>query len=929
MVATPPGKPKKNLTNDRLTSLYELIGLMNSVDDLSELLAFVMDRALSLTGGRQGLLILTDHDHQLRRPAVVRGESFQENYTEAQILDLVSTSVIQDVLDQGQPRLIMNLPGDVRYEQLVSRATIQLKSVRSVLAVPLKIGSDLIGLIYLDHSRQAVFDQSDLDFLSAFASQAALVIYRTQQHQRQIEELTLLNQLSRSVVEVLDLNEVLTRIVGEAARVLQVETGSVLMLSPDGSELYFAISISDGQRIEISTRLRSDQGIAGWVLRRGEPVCLSDVSQDERWFGEVAGGFTTRSLLAVPLQSAKRALGVLQVLNKKSEAGFSRSDMTLLSAFATSATIAIENARLFEEANQARRLRALNDIALSLSKTLDLSKALNTGLRKTMSLLGAEAGVISLVDKHAPTDAAIAQVTDGLALEPGLARQQLRAINQLSGRFMMQQRAEPVIMDALGNGAKPAGSDPVSTSSVPGLPALALVPINTADEISGVLAIMYAQPHPFAPEEVSLLTGAAQIIGLAAQNATHYRQMQDKTMHLTYLNEIGSALTSSLDLTHVLRVNIEGVNSVLRTERTSVFLIDDKTNELVLRFTNEGDADIRLPYPWQGIAGWVATHDEPALVNNVPNDPRHSRLVAEQAAYEARSILCVPLKVNNEVIGVVEALNRIDGRDFEEAHLTLLIEFTRWAAIAIHNARLFDELVDAYEHLEAEQRRRITAETRGTMAAVILDIAHTMNNIVGAIRVWALTLENAAAAQEQSPVFKKFIRQIRQNAEEAIGLIHRLRGPLDPPELVATDVHRCLERAIQSCWRPNNVLLTRAYAPDLPLATANDNLQTVFHNLLSNAVQALTETGGLIEIITRRAPAGCLEIAISDNGPGIPAELKDNIFKPGISSKAGLGFGLWLVETFVHQYEGEIDFASSPGQGTSFTVRLQPWLRPD
>lgn len=928
MLANLPGKPKENLTNERLTSLYELIGLMNSVDDLNELLAFVIDRALSLTGGRHGLLLLTDHDHQLRRPAVVRGKAFQKNYTEAQILDLVSTSVIQDVLDQGQARLIMNLPGDARYEQLVSRATMQLKSVRSVLAVPLKIGSDLIGLIYLDHSRQAVFDRGDLDFLSAFASQAALAIHRAQQHQRQIEELTLLNQLSRSVVEVLDLDEVLTRIVSEATRVLQVETGSVLMLTEDGNELYFAISISDGRHVKINTRLRSNQGLAGWVLGQGKPVCLSDVTQDERWYGEVAGGFTTRSLLAVPLQSDKRALGVLQVLNKKSESGFSRGDVTLLSAFATSATIAIENARLFEEANQARRLRALNDIALTLSKTLDLSKALHTGLKKTMLLLDADAGVISLVDKHAPADAATAQVSEGLSLEPGLARQQLYTVNQLSGWFMRQQPAEPVIIDALHDHLQPAGADNPSTS-VPGLPALTLVPINTADEISGVLTIMYARSHQFSPEEVSLLTGVAQIIGLAAQNATHYRQMQDKTMYLTYLNEIGSALTSSLELAHVLRVNIEGVNSVLRTERTSVFLIDDKTNELVLRFTNEGDANIRLSYPWQGIAGWVAAHDEPALVNNVQADPRHARLAAQQADYEARSILCVPLKVNNEVIGVVEALNRTDGLEFEAAHLTLLIEFTRWAAIAIHNARLFDELVDAYEHLEAEQRRRITAETRGTMAAVILDMAHTMNNIVGAIRVWALTLENASPSDPQSPIFKKFIGQIRQNAEEAIDLIHRLRGPLEPPELIATDVHRCLEQAIQSCWRPNHVLLNRAYAPTLPPVTANENLQTVFHNLLSNAVQALTESGGLIKVNTRQTADNCVEIVIGDNGPGIPAELKDNIFKPGISSKAGLGLGLWLVETFVHQFEGAIDFTSSPEQGTAFTIRLQPWCQQD
>ncbi|MEW5961809.1 MAG: GAF domain-containing protein, partial [Chloroflexota bacterium] len=181
--------PEQRMTLERLKSLYELIARMNSVYELPELLEFVVDRALSLTGGRRGLLLLSDdYERKLRHVAVMRGEELNDQHVD-HILEFVSTTVIKDVLDGGEPRLVTDLRIDQRYGERASTTTLTAKKVRSVLAVPLKIEEQLVGLIYVDHSLQAIFGQSELDFLSAFANQAALAIHRAQQHQRQIDEL--------------------------------------------------------------------------------------------------------------------------------------------------------------------------------------------------------------------------------------------------------------------------------------------------------------------------------------------------------------------------------------------------------------------------------------------------------------------------------------------------------------------------------------------------------------------------------------------------------------------------------------------------------------------------------------------------------------------------------------------------------------------
>jgi GAF domain-containing protein/two-component sensor histidine kinase len=652
------------------------------------------------------------------------------------------------------------------------------------------------------------------------------------------------------------------------------------------------------------------------VVEHRQPACVSRVNRDPRWFGEVEASFTTRSLLCVPLLHNGRVLGVLEILNKKDPHGFNHRDITRLSAFAASATIAIENARLFSEASQARQLRALNDIALALSGSLNLENILNTSLDKTLAMLNAQGGVIGLRDSYDPSERLTIRVSRGL--EPA------ESLRHFLTGALKEAGLETFILNST-PAANDIGQADLATL---GIETLAAAPITAGSKVQGVLAVFNSTPHIYTTDEISLLSSIARIVGLAAQNAIHYNHMQTQATQLTYLNEVGSALTSSLDLAHVLKVIIEGVNSLLETERTSVFLIDTETNELVLRYTTEGDTEIRLPAPWQGIVGWVATHDEPALVNDPLQDPRHLRQVAVATGYAAHSILCVPLKVEGQVIGVIEVLNKTGEQQFNYQHQVLLTELTNWAAIALRNAHLFDQRVQAYQRLAAEQQRRIAAETRGAMAAVVLNMAHTMNNVIGAIRVWATGLEQTAITAPEMPLasFSDELQRIRKNAEEAIKLISNMTDPLEEVAQGPTDVHEYLARAVQSCWWPDNVRLQREYQPHLSPVRANaQRLEAIFHNLISNAIQALTERGGMVRLVTRQATGGPVEIVVADNGPGIPPELQERVFNPGVSGKhGGLGLGLWLAESFVHQFEGEITFTSSPAKGTAFVVTLQP-----
>lgn len=140
-----------------------------------------------------------------------------------------------------------------------------------------------------------------------------------------------------------------------AARVAEAETASLLLVDPASGELYFDVALGLPPELQ-KTRLKPGQGIAGWVAAEGRPLVVADVRADPRWDSGMdrRTGFTTRSILAVPMKSAGRVLGVIEVINKR-RGRFGEPDRGVLEAFAAQAAIALENARLFATVSGEKR----------------------------------------------------------------------------------------------------------------------------------------------------------------------------------------------------------------------------------------------------------------------------------------------------------------------------------------------------------------------------------------------------------------------------------------------------------------------------------------------------------------------------------------------------------------------------------------------
>jgi len=176
-----------------------------------------------------------------------------------------------------------------------------------------------------------------------------------------IRELSTFNLVAKTLNSTLNLKEVLDIVMNKIKDLIMAEAWSILMLDESRNELVFEVAVGDkGEKVK-EMRLALGQGVAGWVAQHQLPVIVPDTATDQRFFKGVdqKTGFKTKSIIATPLMSRGRLIGVVEIMNKQGEIPFNEKDLELLQILADHAAIAIENARLYE---RAKRLAITDDL---------------------------------------------------------------------------------------------------------------------------------------------------------------------------------------------------------------------------------------------------------------------------------------------------------------------------------------------------------------------------------------------------------------------------------------------------------------------------------------------------------------------------------------------------------------------------------------
>src|SRR5512147_2760028 len=159
-------------------------------------------------------------------------------------------------------------------------------------------------------------------------------------------------EISRDLASTLDLNTLLDDIVRAAADITRAEAASILLYDDTARQLYFQVATNIDEPTMRGLIVPLDKSIAGWIVTNRRSARIDDAHKDERIFGEVEQtvGYSTRSLLGIPLITKNKVVGVLEVINKR-KGRFTDPDESMLAVLGAQAAVAIENARLFQQSD--------------------------------------------------------------------------------------------------------------------------------------------------------------------------------------------------------------------------------------------------------------------------------------------------------------------------------------------------------------------------------------------------------------------------------------------------------------------------------------------------------------------------------------------------------------------------------------------------
>lgn len=177
------------------------------------------------------------------------------------------------------------------------------------------------------------------------------------------------------------------------------------------------------------------------------------------------------------------------------------------------------------------------------------------------------------------------------------------------------------------------------------------------------------------------------------------KEVEERVERLSLLSHLGQILNSTLDHQEVRKRAIEAATQLMKAEAGSLLLLDEKGKhlffEVALGDKGERIKKIVLDID-KGIAGWVAQKGEPLRVNHPEKDPRFFKEIDDRIGFKTRNLLCVPVRVKDRILGVLEAINKKDGKDFNEEDLSLFASLANQVAIALDNARLYQEMEEMF-----------------------------------------------------------------------------------------------------------------------------------------------------------------------------------------------------------------------------------------
>jgi len=624
------------------------------------------------------------------------------------------------VLRTGRPALVTR----ERHAELVATGEIEAIGVVGQgdwLGAPLIAEGRPVGVVvcqtYRDDQHYTDADRDLLAFVGQHIGSALTRVRAIEETRQRNAELALVNEIGLALANQLDFQSIIDLVGGRVGEIFGPQSMFIALYDAVANRVEFPYAMDAGERTSRSP-IQLGPGLTTRIIQTKRPVRVSS-DEEANVLGAIqVGGSDTESFLGVPIMSGDRVTGVL-ALERLEKDAFTESDERLLTTLASSMGVALENARLFDETkdllaesnDRAAELSVINEIGAALAQQLDFQAIIELVGERVRAIFEISSLHISLYDEASGLIEFRYGIEEGVRTEmtpihfgEGLTSKVIRSRSPMNiGRN-----------DAIdAQGAIRMG---LETQSWLGVPILA------GDRVLGVVALESLAPDAFDDGDVRLLGTLATSMGVALENARLFDETRrlltetnERAAELALINDVQRGLSEKLDIQAMYDLVGDKIQEIFDAQVVDIGIYDQA--EDVIRYPYTIERGVRypdLPQPVRGFSRVVQETRAPVLVNRditgwLTSHGQPNVVVQGEAP---ASVLFAPMIVGDQVRGRI-SLQNVDHEDaFTESDVRLLTTLASSLAVALENARLFDET------------RRLLSETneRAAELALINDV---------------------------------------------------------------------------------------------------------------------------------------------------------------------------------------------------------------
>ena len=387
-----------------------------------------------------------------------------------------------------------------------------------------------------------------------------------------------------------------------------------------------------------------------------------------------------------------------------------------------------------------------------------------------------------------------------------------------------------------------------------------------------------------------------------------------KLEKIVYLNTL---MNQTNDFNELLNIILRETEKLFDVEGTSILLEDKETGKLFFYISTGEKKDVLNTIQMcrgEGVCGYVFDTGKILVENHPETSTMFSNKVDKQSKFITKNLLCVPLKINENIIGVIELVNK-KNRDFTQGDVEFLDAIAIQISLTLERARMVEEM--------------IKSERLASIGETVAGLAHCIKNILNGLRGGAFIVNKSIKKIESEKLelgWEMVQININKISALALDMLHYSKERI--PQVESTDLNKLLEEVIE-LMRQNaeehNISIEKTLQPGLGnIEIEAKGIYRCVLNLVSNAIDALECREKGIVMVSSKREKDFVRIEIEDNGCGVDEELQKKLFTKFFSTKGskGTGLGLPVTQKIIHEHKGTISVSSKKDVGTKFVINL-------